>query len=130
MPKGKSKTSGEQTAVEAEFKWSLQALAQPGAVQQELFPDAEAIGQALVDRYRLAYKAHKAAGFGKFSPVQRGRLRTLEATLADLSQEHNQAFWMDPEALANDPRWAQVRGHAQAALEAFGWPVERPTNQT
>ncbi len=124
MPKGKSKNTTD------EFKWALQALAQPGAVQQELFPDADAIGQALVDRYQLAYKAHKAAGFGKFSPVQRGRLRTLEATLADLSQEHNQAFWMDPEALASDPRWAQVRDQARAALEAFGWPDDRPAIQT
>ena len=126
MPKGKSKKTSEQAALEAEFKWALQALAQPGPVQQELLPDEDAIGQALVDRYQVAYKARKAAGYGQFSPVQRGRLRTLAGALAGLSEEHNQAFWMDPEALASDPRWAQVREQARAVLEAFGWPADRP----
>lgn len=59
------------------------------------------------------------------SETQRAALEALDARLATLSGEANEAFWTE-EAVRSDPRWEGLRDLARNVLRTFGWPSHLP----
>lgn len=108
--------------VVAQLRHSLQRLAQPPAAQVTLFPSLVVVGDELALAFDDALRAFRAAT-PEASAAQLRALQQLDEYLSELGPQ-NEALWIEPIALAVDPRWERVRGLARATLAAFHWPVE------
>lgn len=111
--------------VVAHLRHSLQRLAQPPAAQVALFPSFAVVGDELALSFDDALRSFRASA-PEASPAQLASLEQLDDCLNELSRSQDEAFWIEPMALAVDPGWQRVRGLAQAALDAFHWPMQAP----
>lgn len=114
--------------VVAQLRHSLQRLAQLPAAQVALFPSLVVLGDELARSFDDALRAFRASAH-EASAAQLRSLQQLDDYLSELSGSQNEAFWIEPIALAVDPRWQQVRDLASAALAAFRWPAEAPERE-
>jgi hypothetical protein len=106
-----------------ELRWALQALAQPAAVQLQLFPKFV----CKADELALDFDNWCAVVQGQqtLTTEQRSALQSLDSLLMTTSGRHNAPHWSD-EALRHDPLWEEVRELARNALASFGWSSEVP----
>ena len=106
------------------LRHSLQLLASPAQAQLSHFPAGWVV---LTDEMVLDFDAwvERISSYWKLSPEQMARLTELDQFLNKMSDPSQSDFWSD-EALSSDPRWEEVRTLAQAALVAYGWPIEIP----
>lgn len=114
--------------VAAQLRHSLQRLAQPPAAQVALFPSLAVLGDELAQAFGAALRAFRSAA-PEASAAQWSALAQLDEYLSQLSGAENEALWIEPVALAVDPRWGRVRSLARAALEAFEWPADEPERE-
>jgi hypothetical protein len=106
--------------VAEQLRLSLQRLAQPPAGQVALFPSLALVGEELAKDFGAALQAFRAT-VPELSESQRLALQRLADYLGELSKSQQDAFWIEPVALAVDARWQQVRELAVLALSAFEW---------
>lgn len=106
-----------------QLKWSLQALALPYDAQRSLFPSFACIADELAldfdDWCETATKQHE------FMTDQLSALASVATLLSEMSGEKNAELWTDA-ALAQLPRWQEVRERARKALQTFQWSLDRP----
>ena len=112
-----------------QLRWSLQCLAMAGSDQRTLFPDYVVKADELAfDFDHWAFAVHSNYG-SDLSSFQTDSLAAIAQKLATISRdgaEFDAELWTET-ALSTSEHWADVRSLAASALEAFGWPVENPT---
>lgn len=109
----------------SELRRAVQGLAQPASTQQALFPDFACVGDELAIELENALLWLRGAGV-TLTPDQERALDALDRCLDDLSGPANEAFWVEPSALALDPRWETIRTLARDVLSNFEWSNETP----
>lgn len=103
------------------LKHALQALAMPASVQLSLLPDFVVKTDELVldfDHWRLCAVSSK-----QLDTAQLHALATVDHQIGTVNSGSN--VWQES-ALHSDPFWEELRTLAKQALEAFGWPLEKP----
>lgn len=105
-----------------QLRLSLQRLAQAPAGQVALFPSLALVGEELARDFGDALRAFRATA-PEASAAQLLTLQQLADYLSELSGSQQDAFWIEPVALAVDPRWQRVRELALLALAAFQWSL-------
>jgi len=114
----------DRDRIEQNFRWAVQALAQPAEVQPRLFPSFVVVGDELgsdFDNWRRTCEAH----FGEsWSSKQRKAVLSLDQALDRVfSPKPNRKREQNG---LKDRDWDEVRDRARECLEAFGWPSEMP----
>lgn len=113
--------------IEQQFRWAIQALAQPPEVQPKLFPPRAAVPDELAldfDNHWIAFEAH----FGNsLSEAQCEAVHALDNLLTEMSGLKPE-IWLDGDCLRH-PRWHEVRRLAGAVLAAFGWQPNIPPSE-
>lgn len=110
------------------LKWSLQSLAASGSDQPLLFPDHAVKAGDLASDFDHWSSAIRANDEAELSDARAQALAAIDRQLALMSRdgaEFDLELWTEA-ALRTSEHWADVRRLATSALEAFGWPVERP----
>jgi hypothetical protein len=111
-----------------QLKWSLQAVAQAGTPQPSLFPEQVPGPDDLAfgfDHWSSLVRDLYAADL---STAQVAALDAIAEKLTTMSRDGSEfdvELWTET-AMRTSEHWAQLRGQALAALEAFGWNVEVP----
>ena len=112
-----------------ELRWSLQGLAVAGSEQRALFPEYVQKADDLAFEFDHCAAVVRGGYEAELSGPQAEALAAIEQKLATMSRdgaEFDVELWTDA-ALTSSEHWADVRRLAAAALEAFGWPVESPS---
>ena len=107
-----------------QLRWSLQALAESGSGQRELFPEAAPGADALALEFDTWAEVVRVNYDADLTPAQRDALDAIERKLETMSRdgaEFDAELWTDA-ALAGSVHWAEVRELAAAALAAFDGP--------
>jgi hypothetical protein len=112
-----------------ELKWSLQALAMPASDQLSLFPQVAAKADELAldfDHWASVVNDNYAE---ELSSVQIDALAVISQTFKTMSghaADFEAELWTE-DAVRSSSHWDDIRRLAANALEAFGWPLERPS---
>jgi hypothetical protein len=104
-----------------QLMWALQALAQPAAVQKNLFPDYVCVADELANDFSDALLNLKT----ELRSNDLEALMVLDNRLNEISGSHNAQYWTD-EALEEKEMWDEVRRVAERLLNYFNWKNERP----
>jgi hypothetical protein len=119
-----------------QLRWSLRALAAAGSHQRTLFPDHAPTADELAFDFEHWAGIIRSEYEGELSRPQADSLAAIDRKLATMSRhgvEFDLELWTDS-ALSGSEHWADVRGLAATALEAFGWAVdtapENPDDQS
>jgi hypothetical protein len=118
-----------RTAHFNQLRWSLQGLAIAGSEQLALFPEYAAKADELAQDFDHWGTLVRDGYEGELSALQTESLTAIDQKLATMSRdgaEFDVELWTDA-ALCGSEQWADVRKLAASALEAFGWPVESPS---
>lgn len=102
---------------------SVQALALPAIQQVTLYPDFVCVADELALAFEEAVR--RLGGLERLSFVGSEAVRAVDEQLERMSGQEHAELWTD-EALERSPEWETLRGIAQAALTALGWPLEIP----
>jgi hypothetical protein len=105
-----------------QLKWSLQGLARAGAPQPTLFPEESNPDDLAFAFDHWAGLVQDAYG-AELSKPQVAALEAICSKLGTMSRDGTEfevELWTEV-ALATTGHWADVRGLASSALEAFGW---------
>lgn len=109
-----------------QLRWSLQALANAGSSQRSLFPDRPATADELAFDFDHWGGLIRGQYQRELSRPQTEALAAIDRKIATISRdgaEFGLELWTDS-ALSASEHWAEVRGLAACALEAFGWTAE------
>lgn len=106
------------------LKHALQALAMTPDIQIRLFPEFVCRANEMVFQFELWYERLISNASGALSDAQKSQLVAIEDAIAAMSEADNQ-LWSD-EGLNSRPEWERLRAMARTALQAFGWPLEKP----
>jgi hypothetical protein len=106
-----------------QLKWSLQALALPYDAQRRLFPSFACTADELA--LDFDHWCETARHQHAFTADRLSALASVMAVLSALTDEKNPGLWSDS-ALAQLPRWQDVRDRARKALDAFQWNLDVP----
>lgn len=101
----------------------LQSLAAADGSQAPLFPDWARSPADLAFDFDHWASVVRSNYDEELTADQRRTLAAIETAFAAMSRESadfDLDIWTEP-ALATDPRWAEVRRLAAAALDAMGW---------
>ena len=109
---------------EQELIRTVVVLAQPAAVQRSLFPASVCVGDEMVIEFGEARDACKQSGAASAEALV-AATTDLNVRIDELSGK-NMALWLDPESLGADPRWAELRRLAAAALDTLGIDERKP----
>ena len=96
----------------------------PADLQLARFPDFVVAADELALDFDNALLIFRQAS-PVLTPIQVARLQAVDTLLDHMSGAAQAHLWT-PEALRTAPEWVTVRGCAQAALAALGWPFEPP----
>ncbi|MFZ2358492.1 MAG: hypothetical protein WA040_04040 [Anaerolineae bacterium] len=113
------------SAVEQQFQWAVQALAQPADVQIDLFPPFVVVADELALEFDSCREAFDSNFGWLWSPLQRTAVVALDQYLADMSGPDKPELWLD-EGCLEHARWTEVRQLARKVLSAFGWSPDFP----
>ena len=108
-----------------QFKWALQALAQPAEVQLSHFPNFVCKADELALDFGNCFKWYLGSQTGANLDEKREALESIDQYLDAMSGPSHAEFWTES-ALRLDPRWDAIRFLAKHALKSFGWPPEEP----
>jgi hypothetical protein len=106
--------------IEQQFKWSVQALAQPADVQPRLFPSFVVVADELALDFDNWWRASESNFGNAWSLEQRRAVLALDQLLAEMSGSDKPELWLEKGCL-NHPKWSEVRKLAREVLFAFGW---------
>ena len=108
-----------------QFKWALQALAQPAEVQLSLFPGFVCKADELALDFDNWFKWYVGCQAETDLGMKREALEAIDHYLNAMSGPSHAEFWTES-ALRLDPRWDAVRVLAKHAVQAFGWHSNEP----
>jgi hypothetical protein len=115
-----------------DLRWSLRSLALAGAEQPTLFADHAVNADDLATGYDRSMSVVRENYDGDLLPIQADALAAIHRKLATMSREGAEfdlELWTDA-ALRTSEHWADIRTLARAALEAFEWVVEDPSENS
>jgi hypothetical protein len=107
------------------LKMQVQALAQPGKIQIELYPDGCVKADELALDFDNCFQVFKGKEFGRITNEQKKSLEILDSELAAMSGEENKELWTE-EALLQNPRWENIRELSKKVLKEFNWKDGKP----
>lgn len=113
---------------ERALQHALQALAQPPAVQADLYPGVEVVTDELILEFGEAFRRAEDEPDSDWSEPQRHALRLLRREIEALSASDHPELWEDNAGLVLPP-WEAIRQQAAEALAAFQWPHRPPPAQ-
>jgi hypothetical protein len=122
-----AQTDTEKSEHLKQLRWSLQALVRAGSEQRTLFPDSVIEAEDLASDFNHRASVVRGTHEDELSQEQADSLAAVEEQLNTMSRygaEFDVELWSEA-ALANSEDWDDVRRLATAALEAFGWPLDR-----
>ena len=112
-----------------QFKWIVQALAQPAEVQLGLYPRFVAAADELALEHEEMQGAFLTDAGTTLNLGQRAAIQALDKQLADMSGKDQAPLWTD-DALQAKSEWEYVRSLARSVLNAMGWDdTPPPTNR-
>jgi len=107
------------------LKWSVQAIAQPSAVQIQLFPEFVEVADELALRWEEAIQDLQVMRT-HLLPAQIAAIEELDAYMVSISgQAHTQMWTMD--ALKGSLEWQIMRELANQILHQMFWTETRPS---
>ncbi len=115
---------GTKADVRDGLEWAVRALAQPPAVQRELFPSFVCVPDELVLEFDEHFR-RVAESRMPLTPEQSAVLAHLDRLILEMSGPASAELWLDG-ALDSTPAWAAVRNAANAVLVTMGWSAESP----
>jgi hypothetical protein len=111
-----------------QLRRSLRGLAMAGVEDQALFPGWAMSADELAFDFDHWASVVRSGDEEDLTRAQRDALAAIDAKLATISKdgaEFDLDLWTEA-ALRTSGHWDEVRRHAAAALEAFGWLEEEP----
>src|SRR6185437_15553990 len=118
-------TSGDGLRLE----WSLRALAQPAAIQQQLFPEFSECSDELALTFEEGYReAQQLPEWKTVTEEQRAAVDEVDRYLEWMSQRDGD-LWTES-ALRTSLEWSRVRHLSRRALVLLGWSEEPPPTDT
>jgi len=114
------------TRREIEFRRATLALAADAKAQIALCPPFVCIGDELVIDWGDALDLYRVERTDGFTEEEGSAIGILDQIITRHSGAANARMFSDAAALADDPRWQEVRIAAAEVCSVFGWKIEPP----
>lgn len=115
----------EPATMLSRLKFSLQALAMPGDIQVQLFPEFTCKTDELVLDFGHWADCVNRNPLIELTSEQVSSLGEISIRITTMSEKKGDSVWME-ESLSYHPDWSELRHLACRALAAFEWKEDPP----